>query len=307
MKTIFKFTLLFLSIICCSTNCFAQDWYELMSENSAHIELVKQKAEIYFDRIGRGKHTGYKQYRTWLNNARLNMDKNDVPYTRSHEAKELEKFRVNTSNRQQKTAGLHATNDADGDWTPMGPYYAQGNTDGKRLGRLGALAVEPINQQLLFVGSHGGGLWRSTDAGASWEPLIDDFDNMFVNAIAIDPHNMNHVLYLNDNSEIFESLDQGDTWNQILNLNNGISNSTRMFKFHPTNPNIYFVTTRELMKTTDGGATFRSVLDEDNEDIFFKPGDPTTMYSVGDDFWKSTDSGENWSKITNGIDKSSRL
>ena len=146
------------------------------------------------------------------------MDKDGVPYTNSHIFNELKKFRSNTSNRKQKVATLNTSLDAENTWTPIGPFFAQGNTDGKRLGRLTAMAIEPNEQQLLLVGSDGGGLWRSTDAGASWLPLIDNADNMFVIAIGIDPHNANHIIYMNDNTEIFQSLDQGDTWKEICLL-----------------------------------------------------------------------------------------
>ena len=170
------------------------------------------------------------------------------------------------------------------------------------------MAIEPNEQQLILVGSDGGGLWRSIDAGASWTPLIDNADNMFVIAIGIDPHNTNHLLYMNDNSELFRSLDQGNTWEQIVNFNRSDKNGSKAIKFHPTIPNVYFVALRlEVIKTTDGGESFSTVLNQENEDIFFKPGDPTTMYSSGYDFWKSTDSGETWKKITDGIVASERM
>ncbi|MEP1487941.1 MAG: hypothetical protein ABJK28_05905 [Algibacter sp.] len=308
MNTVFKFTLLFLSIICCTTNSFSQDLYEMMSEEPVNVEKVKEKAKKHFDKIGRGKHTGYKQYRTWLNNTTLNMDKNSIPYTRSHETKELEKFRVKTTNRQQKIGRLKtAATDANGDWTPMGPFYPKGNRDAKRLGKIPVLAIEPIDQQLIFVGTLGGGIWRSTDAGESWVPLGDNFDNMFITAMAIDPHNINHIVYMNDNAEVFESLNQGDTWNQIANFNQNITNGLKMIQFHPTKQDVYFITSRDLFKTTDGGKNFEIVLEDDNASVFFKPGDPTTMYSAGNDFLKSTDTGETWTKITNGISISDRM
>lgn len=305
MKAIIKFSMLFVSIICCSTNSLAQDWYEMISQDPVNIEDIKQVAEKHFDTIGKGKHTGYKQYERWLNNATMNMDKNGIPYKHSHEKKELEKFRANARNRQQKTTALKTVKDSDGNWTPMGPFYPKGeNKESKRLGKIPVMAIESINQQLLFVGTHGGGLWRSTDAGESWVPLGDNFDNMYITAIGIDPHSINHVVYMNDNSEVFESLDQGNTWSQVVNFNKNITNASGMIKFHPTIQNVYFITGRELVKTIDGGKNFEIVLTEDNPQIFFKPGDPTTMYSSGDDFWKSTDTGETWTKITNGLNVS---
>ena len=126
MKSILRFSLLILSIICCTTNSFAQEWYEMISQEPVNIKAVKEKAEKYFDSAGRGKHTGYKQYQRWLYNATLNMDKSGVPYTHNHIANELKKFRTNTSNRQQKTTGLNASNAiADADESETYGAYAK--------------------------------------------------------------------------------------------------------------------------------------------------------------------------------------
>ena len=81
MKTISKIILLLYFVFFYNTNSFAQKWYELISQEPVNIEAVKQSAKKHFDKIGRGKHTGYKQYRRWLFNAEMNMDENGVPYT----------------------------------------------------------------------------------------------------------------------------------------------------------------------------------------------------------------------------------
>jgi len=307
MKSFLKFCLLIICIIPCTTNSFAQEWYELTSQEPVNIEAVKQSAEKYFDKIGRGKHTGYKQYQRWLNNAMHKTDINGVPYTQNHVSKQMEKFRANTSNRKQKIATLNASSDADNNWKPLGPFYEQGNRIGKNLGQIITIAVEPKDQKLLFVGSQGGGLWRSTDAGISWEPLTDDSDNMIISAVAVDPHNANRAVYMNDSSEIFESLDQGKTWNQIADLNDPIRFGKRMIAFDPINPGVFFVLARAIYKTTDGGKTFKNVLDVQMHDIYVKPEDPSIVYSCANDFWRSTDAGETWKKVTNGIDISDRM
>ena len=126
MKSILRFSLLIISIFFCSTNSFAQEWYEMITEEPVNIEAVKQSAEKYFDKKGRGKHTGYKQYQRWLYNATLKMDKNGIPYTHEHVTNELKKFKANTSNRRRKSAALNASTDADNNWIPMGLLYPKG-------------------------------------------------------------------------------------------------------------------------------------------------------------------------------------
>ncbi|MEO9570879.1 MAG: GEVED domain-containing protein [Polaribacter sp.] len=308
MKQILQTSLLFISIVCCSTTGFSQEWYEMINKEPVNIEKVKEAAKPYFDKIGRGKHTGYKLYQRWLDEALQNMDKHGIPYTNNHVAKELKKFRASTSERATMLNTSSATTDADGNWQPIGPFYSQDNHHSKRLGRITAMAIEPVEQKLIFAGSESGGVFRSKDAGTSWVALSDQLDNMFVFALAIDPHDTDHILFLNGNTELIESLDQGDTWNQIASFDRFINN-VQMIKFHPTIQGMFFVSTRDgLMKTIDGGNTFTTKLGQyDPNDIFFKPGDPTTMYVGEDDFWKSTDTGETWTKITSGINVSERL
>lgn len=299
MKSIFKFGLLFISIICYTTNSFAQEWYKMKSQDYVKVEDVQKAAEKYFDSIGTGKHTGYKLYSRWLDNATRHMDKDGYLYTSNHISQELKTFKQNISTRSQKTL---ATTNSESSWFPVGPFDIKDNNS---IGRVTAIAVEPIDQQLLFIGSPGGGIWRSRDAGESWVPVGDNLVDLDIWAIAINPNNVNHILHTNKSSNLLESFDQGDTWTEKV-TNNISQDLTRMIKFHPTIDGTYFYTSKNgIYKNTNGAPTL--LLNENIEDVFFKPGDPSTMYACGDDFWKSTNTGNSWTKITNGIVQSERM
>ena len=264
------------------------------------VDSVKAEAGRYFETVGDGPHSGYKGYRRWLYNATKSMDEDGYVYTHRQITAETRAF--NSIDNKRKI-----TNE-NGNWSALGPFnFTRTSSWAPGQGRVTAIAVEPVNQELIFVGSPGGGIWRSDNSGTSWVALGDQLDDMSIWAIAIDPNNSSHVLHLNGSSDLMESFNKGESWTKIRSIG-FYTGTTRMIKFHPTNSDVYFVSEGGgLFKTTDGGANFDEVINSRIEDVFFKPGDINTMYACGNDFWKSTDLGENWIKITNGISVSERM
>ena len=78
-------------------------------------------------------------------------------------------------------------------WTPLGPApIPNGQTSPSEVavsGRVTAIAVDPTNENFVYVGTAQGGLYRSLDGGASWTPLLDSAQSLAIGAIAIDPQN----------------------------------------------------------------------------------------------------------------------
>ena len=75
-------------------------------------------------------------------------------------------------------------------WTPMGPAPTG---RGPWSGRIRALAIDPDNPDRLYVGTAGGGLWKSEDAGRHWSPKTDYQSSMAIGALAIDPVRPNRI------------------------------------------------------------------------------------------------------------------
>jgi hypothetical protein len=78
-------------------------------------------------------------------------------------------------------------------WTPLGPApIPNGQTSPAEVavsGRVTAIAVDPTNENFVYVGTAQGGLYRSLDGGGSWTPLLDSAQSLAIGAIAIDPQN----------------------------------------------------------------------------------------------------------------------
>jgi len=200
-------------------------------------------------------------------------------------------------------------------------------------------AIEGVNKtpKVLYVGTAGGGVWKSTTAGFTFEPVFEKYPQS-VGAIAIDQNKPETVWVGTGESNMrnsvsvgmgmYKSTDGGKNWNRI-----GLENSEHISKIvlNPNDGNVAYVAVpgklwsdspdRGLYKTSDGGKTWEKILYTDEKtgcaDIIMDPRNPDvllasmwqfrrTPYSFtsggpGSALYKSTDGGKNWRKITNGL------
>jgi len=208
-----------------------------------------------------------------------------------------------------------------------------------RGGRVTTVTGVPSQPKTFYMGVASGGLFRTTDGGATWVPLTDGKIPLgSTGCVAVADSDPN-VIYLGTGSDdvrsnvstgrgMYKSTDGGQTWKSIGLYNAGQIGAVRI---HPTNPNIVWVsaqgdtfkanTERGVFKTTDGGETWRKILFISDQigamDIELQPGNPDVVYawmsrlerkpwtiisgSREGGFYKSTDAGEHFTKITNGL------
>jgi photosystem II stability/assembly factor-like uncharacterized protein len=215
-------------------------------------------------------------------------------------------------------------------WRMIGPF---------RAGRTVGAAGIPNQPNVFYIGVNNGGVWKTTDAGRTWQPIFDDQPTGSIGDIAIAPSNPN-VIYvgsgeglqrpdLSTGDGMYKSTDAGKTW-QHLGLSEGQQiasiavdpkDENRLFVGvlgHPYGPN----TERGIYRSTDGGATFERVLYKDeNTGAMQVEFDPTNSKIVYADLWagrqgpwengawqgkesglfKSTDGGDTWKKLMKGL------
>jgi len=106
-------------------------------------------------------------------------------------------------------------------WTPIGPSpVAEGTTNDNGL--VSSIAINPNNPNIIYMGTVGGGVWRSNDGGNTWTPIFDRQIALGVGepaGIAIDPNNTNTV-YVGTSGRfapqpqagLFKSTDGGGSW-----------------------------------------------------------------------------------------------
>ncbi len=215
-------------------------------------------------------------------------------------------------------------------------YRLVGPSRGGRVTTVTGVASQP---KTFYMGVASGGLFRTTDGGNSWQPITDGKVPLgSTGCVAVSDSDPN-VIYLGTGSDdirsnvstgrgMYKTTDGGQTWSSIGLYNVGQIGSVRV---HPTNSNIVWVSAqgdafksnpeRGIFKTTDGGQTWHKVLFLSDGvgamDVELQPGNPSVVYawmsrlerkpwtiisgSREGGFYKSTDGGEHFTRIPNGL------
>ncbi|WP_242927463.1 WD40/YVTN/BNR-like repeat-containing protein [Pontibacter vulgaris] len=211
-------------------------------------------------------------------------------------------------------------------WRSIGPY---------RGGRSATVTGVPGKPNLYYFGSVGGGVWRTTDGGSTWDNISDGFFGGSIGAVAVSEADPN-VIYVGEGEKtvrgnvssgfgMWKSVDAGKTWQHI-----GLKDSKHIgrIRIHPQNPDIVYVAVmgdlyksndeRGVYKSTDGGKTWKKTLfankDAGSVDLTFDPSNPRILYATtwnvrrtphslssggpGSGIWKSTDGGDTWKDIS---------
>lgn len=217
-------------------------------------------------------------------------------------------------------------------WRNIGPF---------RGGRANAIAGIPNNDQIYFTGYTGGGVWKTEDAGKNWKNISDGFFKVgSIGDIAVSENDPN-VIYVGTGEHavrgvmtsfgdgVYKSTDGGKTWkNMGLEKTRHISDVA----VHPANADIVFVAAqgavhgpnpeRGVFKSTDGGTTWKKTLFVDDNtgvsSLTMDMTNPRILYAAtwphrrypwkvesgpNGSVWKSTDMGETWTKINEGLPK----
>ncbi len=218
-------------------------------------------------------------------------------------------------------------------WRNIGPF---------RGGRANAISGIPQDDNVYYVGYTGGGIAKTDDAGITWKNISDGFFKVgSIGEIAICETDPN-VIYVGTGEHavrgvmtsfgdgVYKSTDAGKTWKNIgLEKTRHISD----IAIHPNNPDLLYVAAqgpvhgasadRGVYKSIDGGTTWKKTLYVDENtgvsSLSMDMTNPRILYAAtwqhrrypwkvesggpGSTIWKSTDAGETWNKIIEGLPK----
>ena len=208
-----------------------------------------------------------------------------------------------------------------------------------RGGRVTAVTGVPSAPQTFYMGSTGGGIWKTTDAGHNWQNISDgQLPVGSMGAIEVSLSDPN-VIYAGTGSSkirsnvsigrgMFKSTDAGKTWTF-----SGLKDVGQIatIRVHPTNPNLVYVAAlgdpfapnvdRGVFRSSDGGATWKKILYVSDSsgaaDLELQPGSPNVIFASiwrGErrpwtiisgakegGIYKSTDGGDTWTKLGGGL------
>lgn len=281
---------------------YAQHWSEMMTDTSANFYDVQQAFESYWkdkDHTQKGK--GWKPFKRW------------EWFTAQRVYPSGDLGQMNQAMKvyfDQVAADPIRGSGPGGDWSFMGPSKVPSNGGG--AGRLNFLRFDPSDPNILWTGSPGGGLWKSTDAGASWTNWnTDNLPVIGCSDILIDPTDTD-ILYLatgdGDAGDtysvgVLKSTDGGLTW-AATGLGWDVSSQRRIRKLimHPTNSQIiHAATSAGIFRTVNGGVNWTQVQPGDFYDLEYHPTDPQIVYGSSKGFFRSTNGGTSWTQISTGL------
>ena len=216
------------------------------------------------------------------------------------------------------------------EWRSIGPAFMSG--------RIADVDWDPRDSSVWYVAVGSGGVWKTMNAGVTWEPIFDGQTSYSIGNVTVDPSNPNVVWvgtgedvggrHVGFGDGIYRSEDGGKTW-----ANMGLENSQHISTIlvHPNDSNTVWVAVhgplwsaggdRGLFVTTDGGQSWQKTLGGGEwtgvSDVVMDPRDPDVLYAAT---WqhhrtvaaymgggpetgihRSTDGGQNWTQLSTGL------
>ena len=205
-------------------------------------------------------------------------------------------------------------------------------------GRISDIVLHPQNRNIRYVAVGSGGVWKTVNAGTTWEPIFDSEDSYSIGCITLDPNDPDTVWvgtgenvsgrHVGYGDGVYRSLDGGKSWQRM-----GLEKSEHigMIRIDPRDSKVIYVAAqgplwspggdRGLYKSTDGGQNWAKLLGGGNytgvNEVHLDRRNPDLLYAVTwqrlrnvpalmdggpeSGIHKSTDAGASWRRLTEGL------
>jgi hypothetical protein len=230
---------------------------------------------------------------------------------------------------QSRLASALAPTGLPGRWTSIGPlgFYGDNGFFGSLpqldAGRVPTVAFHPTNRGTIFVGTSAGGVWRTTNEGASWTPVTDALCSLVIGSVAIDPVNP-QVVYAatgepsegTEGCGILRSTDGGDSWATLgaSFFGSGIGGvAARFYSLvvdrasagTPASTILVGATNGGIVRSADGGGSWTLSVVGNFSDVVQHPTNATVFFAVrrglstsAGTLFRSRDRGVSWSPVS---------
>jgi photosystem II stability/assembly factor-like uncharacterized protein len=300
-------------------------------KNTTNRALTFKEIQLQFDQFKRNNDLKTKKH--WKSFKRYEMDMQ--LHTNGHGEPDgfneyIQEALAVAEQKEQSTSSAP--------WYPVGPNALPSNLTGymeNGIGRINCVAFHPTNTSTFFVGVAQGGVWKTTNGGASYTPLTDNLPITRISDICIDPNNTNTMyisvcdfeyigvgLYLDGKKRhthyglgIYKTTDGGSTWaptGLTFQLTNGDASLMRKILVNPSNSNeLVACGVSGMYKSIDGGTSWTKKLDSLFWDMVQDPITPNVIYAAtgwvknsnmgSAGIYKSIDFGNTWTQLNTGI------
>ncbi|MEZ5016774.1 MAG: T9SS type A sorting domain-containing protein [Flavipsychrobacter sp.] len=276
------------------------DEYMKQHNNAGEVKIIDGK---YVEE------TGDYHFNRWLWYQSHNTDENGYIVSPLKKMKEWTKFKANRQNL--KTTASQAN------WTFRGPTSSPGGYNG--IGRVNCIEFHPSNVNTYWVGTGGGGVWKTVNDGVNWTSVTDDLPVLGVSDIDVNPMNPN-TIYLctgdRDASDtysigVLKSTDGGLTWDttglQWQTSQNRLTNCLVINRLDTNS--LTLAASNGIYKSYDGGKNWSFVQTSGHfKQLVYHPIDTNIIYAArsgnnSGHVYRSTDGGATWSLELSGNNK----
>lgn len=311
-----KYIIFFIGLLIGSTSAIAQkiDLQEKL-KGKQNLNEIMTIVDQHYEDIDGGLYTlgndpKYKHWVRWAHYMSTRTDENGNLVDKTKLILEAQKVR----------AGMADTKSSTGDWTFIGP---QTITDGNQtnsaigIGRVDRIAFDPVDSDVLYIGTPAGGMFLSRDGGQTWSARSDNLPSTGVSGIVASFEQPGKVFiltgdgdsniggfverfgYMRSSAGIFRSFNYGASWNKMGDL--PITGDYVGYQLiqDPNNANILLAATSEgTYRSKDGGWNWTLSFTGRTYELKFKPGSSSIIYATQSGrFLKSIDGGISFVEI----------
>lgn len=264
----------------------------------------------------KGEDNDWIQRWLWNNRLEANRDGSFKIFNSNQNNSKVKELKNNFDKLQSQTG-----------WIPVGPINMPPTYEPRScfsMGRINCVAFHPTKIGTLWIGTPGGGVWKTENEGISWTPLTDNLPSLAVSNIAVDPKNPDVVYFASGDYDtgfmsgpdaigIFKSTDGGLSWNQTSLVQEPKFNNSFLRKIIINPDNTQEIITagmRGMWKSSDAGGSWKFISDSLFNDLEIDPVNPQILYAAtgtlankygSAGILKSTDFGETWNLLNTGI------
>lgn len=303
--------------LCCTGSIYSQNKGELLQSKiegkETFTEIIQEIDSFYendFPSLKKSSSDGLPKQKIqkrweWYVSGRLgpNGELTNIDHLNRNAKKEQNKM----NNETDKSAPQS--------WFQIGPVVSPDlGSFGSGIGRVDRLAFHPTDSNIIYAGTPAGGLWKTTNGGASWAPKSDHLASLAISGIVVTPSSPNTIYILTGDGDasnpntfvsqfgyartsvgVYKSTNGGDTWTHLPLPILGDYYGYELIQ-NPSNLLELFAATSEgLYKTINGGLTWELEVVGNFTDVVYRPGASNVVVAAGTGvIWRTIDSGFSW-------------